>query len=1457
MLNKCLKMPFLLKGGIFFIFIFSFTQIDAQTTNPLQSLNYGIAGQNNNWNYNLGYRFTANANGSVTQLGGRWRNGVIHTVRLYDYTAGGTLLASINVTGNMNWSYANLATPVTLVEGNQYVVAVRLDAQSSGMYSNGISLPTQSGNITIENATYINNSNAMPTNSVTNAMYGQADITFQTCNNGGKSSSSATALCGSGTVNLSLSEYSVGSSIQWQQAVGGGVFSDISGATTANYTTGTLTASNSYSFRAKVTNGCTSFSDTTNVYVSTNTGTNTVPNNESLETNFGIWNNSSADNNDWIRNSGATPSNNTGPTTASDGSFYAFVEASNPNFNSTAILEASFDFTSISSPELSFDYHMFGVDMGSLSVVVNGSTVWNISGQQQTSSAAAWTNQIIDLSAYANSCYALIQFVSNTGNNYRSDIGLDNITIYNRCNIIAGNAEISSSAFCTANSVDLILSGYDIGSTIQWQQAVGGGVFSDISGATTANYTTGTLTASNSYSFRAKVTNGCTSFSDTTNVYVSTNTGTNTVPNNESLETNFGIWNNSSADNNDWIRNSGATPSNNTGPTTASDGSFYAFVEASNPNFNSTAILEASFDFTSISSPELSFDYHMFGVDMGSLSVVVNGSTVWNISGQQQTSSAAAWTNQIIDLSAYANSCYALIQFVSNTGNNYTSDIALDNITIYNRAYIWTGTTSTDWSVGNNWSTNTVPPTSANILIRNTTYQPVLDQNRTIGNLTIEPSASVDLNGFELNIEKSLDSKGNLIPNNGSLVFNGNNTQFINTNSDLDIYNITINNPNGVSISTGNINLTGTLTLTNGNFNTNDALTLVSDASGTARIAEITGGSISGNITMQRYINAGSTSWRFLTPAVSNATIADFNDDFITSGFTGSDYPNWPSAANPWASIYFYDETVPGLQDSGYVAATNVTNTIAVGEGIWAWSGDSAGGTQAFTIDVTGPTNTGNINLPISYTNTGSSADDGWNMVGNPYPSTIDWDDNVSITKTGINNAIYIWNPELEQFASYSGGLGTNGGSRYIASSQAFWVQANATGASVQITESAKAANDAPFLKLQSTNTPLIINVNSNNGSDQTIINFNNDATQSFDPMYDALKIHSTNTNLPTVTTLDINNTEFSINQIPAQEIAIPLKVTTGVAGMHSISFDGLDQFDNAACVIVEDLFTGKSYDLKKQNSFACYINSATTSARFLIKFGANTTVTATNASCYGSNDGAILFEKEGNNSFDIVWKDQSDNIIASNTNMVGGDALNNLSAGVYTINATDEICGNTTQIVTLTAPEKITALFDTDRDTVFLSDGATVIFTNSSSNANTYVWDFGDGNSAYISDPTHQFTEPGIYNITLEASLNGNCGEIDTKNITVLDQTTSIEHKTINETNTKTWIYNNTLFVESTEIINKIEIRNINGQLLIVIDNKNMKKNSTSLNHLASQLLVITTFSSKNISSNKIRYIK
>ena len=58
-----------------------------------------------------------------------------------------------------------------------------------------------------------------------------------------------------------------------------------------------------------------------------------------------------------------------------------------------------------------------------------------------------------------------------------------------------------------------------------------------------------------------------------------------------------------------------------------------------------------------------------------------------------------------------------------------------------------------------------------------------------------------------------------------------------------------------------------------------------------------------------------------------------------------------------------------------------------------------------------------------------------------------------------------------------------------------------------------------------------------------------------------------------------------------------------------------------------------------------------------------------------------------------------------------------------------------------------------------FAINGLEVTFDNTSSNADSYAWDFGDGNGSNVFEPTHIFPGPGAYEVTLSAG-NSTCGD-------------------------------------------------------------------------------------------------
>ena len=146
--------------------------------------------------------------------------------------------------------------------------------------------------------------------------------------------------------------------------------------------------------------------------------------------------------------------------------------------------------------------------------------------------------------------------------------------------------------------------------------------------------------------------------------------------------------------NDKWVRHSGATASLGTGPNGAQSGSKYRYYETTIPgDYHSVpyhgSMYSPAIDLTTSDTSELSFYFHAYGAKMGTLNVKVGSSslgytTVYTLSGQQQTSSSAPWQNVTVDLSAFLGEVVQLeFEYTSQVGQDcFTGDIAIDNITV-------------------------------------------------------------------------------------------------------------------------------------------------------------------------------------------------------------------------------------------------------------------------------------------------------------------------------------------------------------------------------------------------------------------------------------------------------------------------------------------------------------------------------------------------------------------------------------------------------------------------------------------------------------------------------------------------------------------------------------------------------------------------------------------------------
>lgn len=166
-----------------------------------------------------------------------------------------------------------------------------------------------------------------------------------------------------------------------------------------------------------------------------------------------------------------------------------------------------------------------------------------------------------------------------------------------------------------------------------------------------------------------------------------------TYPYSESFESGFGLWTQSTTDNMNWTRKSGNTTSSSTGPSDAVNGSYYLYTEATG-NSNKTAILESPvFSYPIASSIDISFRYHMYGSNMGSLALEVsidNGLSwleLYYQSGDQGNSWGTVSIDIVQELCLDVLSSDMQLRFKGTTGSGFRSDMAIDYFRIENVTY--------------------------------------------------------------------------------------------------------------------------------------------------------------------------------------------------------------------------------------------------------------------------------------------------------------------------------------------------------------------------------------------------------------------------------------------------------------------------------------------------------------------------------------------------------------------------------------------------------------------------------------------------------------------------------------------------------------------------------------------------------------------------------------------------
>jgi hypothetical protein len=434
----------------------------------------------------------------------------------------------------------------------------------------------------------------------------------------------------------------------------------------------------------------------------------------------------------------------------------------------------------------------------------------------------------------------------------------------------------------------------------------------------------------------------------------------------------------------------------------------------------------------------------------------------------------------------------------------------------------------------------------------------IFDGNTTVsgsslplfGTLTVTSGNTLTLpSNADMGIAGNVDFPATATVNatNISMTLNGADLQTISTNGRV-LNNLTLNKIDESDVVVASsLPVTGQVLILslNTDLNSSGFLTLVSTSDagevGDAWIGTLDGSTISGSVHVQRFMSDEGNLYRYISSPITGMSVDDLNNYiYITGAFTGS---STCVSCGTLPSMFSYNNAT--LAYAPFPTAS-VDEEMEVGVGYSTFIFQNAMSPPGpVTLDFFGPINQGALPLTVGFNN--PTPGQSWNLVGNPYPATIDWDDAggwikgssvlpgiaVRENPTGVHR---YWDGETGDLVD---GL--------IAKGQAFWVQTqDDTDLTLEINELAKASPvPAPFLRGAGAEMDgLILTLTNSNGlTDKTYLKERLNSSLSLDRL-DIPKLNNQYFDIATYT-FEGARTSLAINAIEHMECIEKVDVVT------------------------------------------------------------------------------------------------------------------------------------------------------------------------------------------------------------------------------------------------------------------------------------------------------------------------
>lgn len=375
------------------------------------------------------------------------------------------------------------------------------------------------------------------------------------------------------------------------------------------------------------------------------------------------------------------------------------------------------------------------------------------------------------------------------------------------------------------------------------------------------------------------------------------------------------------------------------------------------------------------------------------------------------------------------------------------------------------------------------------------------------------------------------------------------------------------------------VNPAGKLTISSGQSLSAGTLTIQSDATGTGTLKDENTDANPPTIaaTVQQYLTSGR-NWYVSSP-VSGATTA-----------------NLSSASS---IVYYNESTAEWLSPANGAKLDSLKGYISVST--------TSSGPVTFNGNLFSGVKT------INLTRTPGKAKEGFNLVGNPYPSYLNW---TTAIANAANATTTIWYRTRVEgsftFHTYNAqsGLGVpTGTTGEIPPMQAFWVRANPGGGTLTLNNNMRSHGSASssLLKapaaLKSDQKVLRLQVSNSSNHDETVVCFNPNASNEYDA-YDSPKMSNGNPEIPEIYTT--SGTEpLVINGLNNIELnkEIPLVLTLGQSTQFSIKATEISNFDANTKIVLKDKLLNTESDLELENPYSFTSNIVSKSERFSIIF--------------------------------------------------------------------------------------------------------------------------------------------------------------------------------------------------------------------------------------------------------------